>query len=194
MPLKPLSRPGERKSLCTKTHQIETDVEAVSTLSTYAAPASNLGLNLITVGGRRTRRRAKWGNQLLIFSEEKRKPCLEKNRIAADNCRTNKKRREEQLQIRSHELISYNKLRKETVSYMTKDVQQLRSVLRTHSESGGGPKALEICEALVGPILDDCSHQMSPCDNDVLHASRPRLVCLRHETACSSVQQRRNGF
>ena len=89
-----------------KTHQIETDVEAVSVLSIYAAPASNLGLNLITVGGRRTRKRAKWGNQRLIFSEEKRKPCLEKNRIAADHCRTNKKRREEQLQIRSHELFS----------------------------------------------------------------------------------------
>lgn len=77
---------------------------------------------------------------------------------------------------------------------MTKDVKQLRSVLRAHSESGGCRKALEICEALVGPILDDCSHQMSPCDNDVPHVSRPRLVCLRHETACSSVQQRRNGF
>lgn len=165
--LKPLSRPGEIESLYTKHIRSNRMLKlSLPSAHTLLLPPTWvwLSLNLITVGGRRTRKRAKWSNQPLIFSEKKRKPCLEKNRITADHSRANKKQKEERLRIRSHELFSCNKLLKKSVSYMTKDVQQLRSVLRTHSKSRGCQKTLKICETLVEWLLssDELLRQRRP--------------------------------
>lgn len=60
---------------------------------------------------------------------------LEKNRLAAAKCRVNKKERTDQLQRDSHDKAVENSFLKQTILQMKEEVQQLQTILISHSSS-----------------------------------------------------------
>jgi hypothetical protein len=67
--------------------------------------------------------------------EAKRKKFLERNRIAADKCRQNRKKWIDDLQNRAHFLNADNAAKKATVEQLEQEVVQLRSLLFIHSRA-----------------------------------------------------------
>lgn len=67
--------------------------------------------------------------------EAKRKKFLERNRIAADKCRQNRKKWIDDLQNRAHFLNADNAAKKATVEQLEQELVQLRSLLFIHSRA-----------------------------------------------------------
>jgi hypothetical protein len=93
--------------------------------------------------------------------DDKRKMSLEKNRLAAAKCRVNKKERTDQLQRDSHDKAVENNFLKQTILQMKEEVQQLQTILLSHSSSDHCKNPESIHEALGAPELDSISSQMA---------------------------------
>lgn len=80
--------------------------------------------------------------------DDKRKMSLEKNRLAAAKCRINKKEKTDQLQRDSHDKAIENTFLKQTIMQMKEEVQQLQTLLMSHSSSEHCKNPENIHEAL----------------------------------------------
>lgn len=111
--------------------------------------------------------------------DDKRKMSLEKNRLAAAKCRVNKKERTDQLQRDSHDKAVENTFLKQTVLQMKEEVQQLQTVLMSHSSSDHCRNPESIHETLGAAGSDDFADQMA--NNHFLSIqSRHQDTTMRH--------------
>lgn len=92
--------------------------------------------------------------------DDKRKMSLEKNRLAAAKCRVNKKERTDQLQRDSHDKAVENSFLKQTIMQMKEEVQQLQTVLMSHSSNNQCKNPDSIHEALGAARSDSLSNQL----------------------------------
>lgn len=105
-----------------------------------------------------------------LLDDQKRKLFLEKNRVAAANCRVKRQRREKELQIRSRELVSSNSALRKVLLEMSQEVQQLRSTLSVHLLGQDYQTATNFSEAFSEQAVDDRFCQIDLCNNDRLEA------------------------
>ncbi|KAK4943063.1 hypothetical protein LTR10_017262 [Elasticomyces elasticus] len=93
--------------------------------------------------------------------EQKRKQSLEKNRLAAAKCRTNKKEKTEQLQRDSHDKAVQNAYLKDQVMRMKDEIQQMNAILLAHANCDGCRSPEEIQAHLSNLGNDFFSSHMS---------------------------------
>jgi hypothetical protein len=93
--------------------------------------------------------------------DDKRKKSLEKNRLAAAKCRINKKEKTDQLQQDSHNKAVENTFLKQTVMQMREEVQQLQTILMSHSSSDHCRNPESIHDALGAAASDNFTSQMT---------------------------------
>jgi hypothetical protein len=110
--------------------------------------------------------------------DDKRKMSLEKNRLAAAKCRVNKKERTDQLQRDSHDKAVENSFLKQTIMQMKEEVQQLQTVLMSHSSSDQCKDPESIHEALGAAGSDSLSNQVAH-NHYQLMQTRPRETDMR---------------
>ena len=93
--------------------------------------------------------------------DDKRKTSLEKNRLAAAKCRVNKKEKTDQLQRDSHDKAVENTFLRQTIMQMKEEVQQLQTMLMSHSSSDHCKNPQSIHEALSAAGPDTFADQMA---------------------------------
>jgi hypothetical protein len=156
-----------RKVSSRKTQSLETEMEAGFASKLSDAPASKMCAVSIIKGHHSTKRKTMHIKQpVKLKQEQKRRSCLEKNRIAAASCRLKRQRRESELQTRSHELASNNSALKELVSGMQEELQQLKSMLSGHLSNECRQMSIELGEEFTEGAIDDCFQQMESCSED----------------------------
>lgn len=93
-----------------------------------------------TTASRRKRKSTKMGSASTSKGnypeEQKRKQSLEKNRLAAANCRMNKKEKTEQLQRDSREKAVQNTYLTDQIMHMKGEIQQMNALLLAHANCG----------------------------------------------------------
>jgi hypothetical protein len=110
--------------------------------------------------------------------DEKRKMSLEKNRLAAAKCRVNKKERTDQLQRDSHDKAVENSFLRQTIMQMKEEVQQLQTILMSHSSSDQCKNPESIHEALGAAGSEGLSNQVAN-NHFQLMQTRPRDTSMR---------------
>lgn len=150
-----------------KSPQPRTDVSAASASASSVSSSSESNAKSISKASDRT------GNTtprprtpVRLLDDRKRKLSLEKNKIAAANCRIKKKKKEHCLQAQSRELVSNNTILKQSVSDMTQHLRELRSMLQFHVLSSGCYAPAHIEGALGEKSSHDSSSSMSLCDDN----------------------------
>lgn len=93
--------------------------------------------------------------------DDKRKMSLEKNRLAAAKCRVNKKEKTDQLQRDSHDKAVENTFLKQTILQMKEEVQQLQTILMSHSSSDHCKDPDSIHDTLGAAASDNFASQMN---------------------------------
>lgn len=161
-----VKRTYRRTTSSRKTSQPRAKVRAASdTTSSASSFLSSSGLSSTGSKPLRQRKAKKQNSRTLPLSHEiKRKLSLEKNKVAAANCRFKKKRMEDNLQTKSRELASINTVLKDTVSQMTEHLQQLQSMLALHLLSGDCHVPADVSEVVRAQSSDFVKREMSPYD------------------------------
>lgn len=149
-----------------KSPQPRTDVSAASTVSlvSYSSESNAASISKASDRTRKTTKRLRTPARLL--DDGKRTLSLQKNKIAAANCRVKKKKKEHYLQTQSRELVSNNTTLKQSVSNMRQHLQELRSMLQFHAASSGCYAPAHIQEALGEQSSHDNFLSRSPCDEN----------------------------
>ena len=154
-----LGRP--RRASSRKRHSLEIGMEAGLASELSGAAASEGCAVSVTKEHRSTKRKTTHNEQPVnLNQEQKKKSCLEKNRIAAASCRLKRQRRESELQTRSHELALSNSALKEIVSGMHKELQQLKLMLSGHRSNECCQMSTELGGEFTEGAVDECFQQM----------------------------------
>jgi hypothetical protein len=153
--------PGLRKS-----HQFHTATKATRLATSFKSNAEPFAMASDRTGRKPPRLRT----PVRLLNDRERKLSLEKNKIAAANCRIKKQKKENGLQAQSRELVSKNTILKQSVSDMTQHLQELRCMLQFHVLSEGCYAPTHIHKAL-GESGHDSFSPMSLCDNDGLDST-----------------------
>ena len=150
-----------RKVSTRKIHPQVLGMEAGLTSELSDALGAKTSTSSITKGHKSTKRKTTYTKPpVKLKPEQKRKSCLEKNRVAAASCRLKRQRRESELQTHSHELASSNSTLKKVVSGMQEEVQKLKSMLSIHLLNGCHQVSTGLGEEFTEGGLDDYFQQM----------------------------------
>lgn len=147
-----------------KSHGLQLAVSAASTSLVSLSSISNV--ESVPKSSQRTAKPTKrLRTPVRLLNDRERKLSLEKNKMAAANCRVKKQKRENGLQAQSRELVSNNAVLKQSVSDMTHHLQELRCMLQFHVLSAGCYAPSHVQEALGEQSSHDSFSQTSLCDD-----------------------------
>jgi hypothetical protein len=150
-----------------KSHQPRTGASAASASASFVSSSSESNAKSTSKASDRTRKTTRrLRTPVRLLDDQKRKLSLEKNKIAAANCRIKKRKREHCLETQSRELVFDNTILKQSISDMTQHLEELRSMLQVHVLSSGCYAASHIQETLGEQSSHDNFLSMSACDDN----------------------------
>jgi hypothetical protein len=163
----PVKRSARNGASPRKSHLSQTNPRAASIATSYVSFSSALVGKPTTKASHSTGKAMPKSKPAATQQDDrKRKLSLEKNKIAAANCRMKRQKQEHLLKDQSRELASKNTILKQNVSEMTQQLQELQSMLQLHVLSSGCYKPADIQEALSEQSNGYSLSSMSLCEDD----------------------------
>ena len=98
--------------------------------------------------------------------EAKRKKFLERNRVAADKCRQNRKKRIDDLQSKAHYIGADNTAKKAQLEDLEQEIAQLRSLVFIHSRSCNEKDILDWIEQESSKVQSLCQNNFKESADD----------------------------
>jgi hypothetical protein len=163
----PVKRSSRNGASVRKSHLSQTNPRAAPSATSFASFSSSLVGKPITKASHSTGKPTTKSKPTTTQQDDrKRKLSLEKNKLAAANCRMKRQKQEHRLKDQSRDLASKNTVLKQNVSEMTQQLQELQSMLQLHVLSSGCYKPADIQEALSEQSNGYSLSSMSLCEDD----------------------------
>ena len=181
----PVKRSARNSAYPRKSHHSQTNSRAASASTSLVSFSSSFSATPTTRASQSTGRPTPKSKSATTQQDDrKRKLSLEKNKIAAANCRMKRQKQEHLLKDQSRELVSKNTVLKQNVTEMTQQLQELQSMLQLHVLSTGCYKPADIQEALSEQSNGYSLSSMSLCEDDESQSAKSLRQDLSNLDSC----------